>query len=566
MMNTAMKKTMKLILAIGLVGLTAISTQAKDRYLIIYKSQQGHKAMESFMQLESGRAYGLKESLKHINGMVIQTADQRVIDQLRNHPEVAVVEAEFFTPAPKPVNGFNVFSANLDSKSKRKPKPSVGVPAVDPVIANPSVLPVFQAGEKTPWGILAVNAPQAWELSDGGAHARVLVLDTGIDKDHPALKDNFELGRNFFESDTGPNPDDYLDKEGHGSHCSGTIAGAYNPQTGFTGVAPKAKLLMGRVCGDLGCSNIAVASGINWGVSQKVDVISMSLGGPTASPGERMAVQNAENGGVVVVAAAGNDGTQSVSYPARLPNVISVGALSSDLKKTSFSQWGPELSVTAPGASVLSSIPRGTGRDSIVDIVTSTGKLRIKSAAFGGTKEIEVPKLGELVPAGLGKPEDFAKVNVEGKFALISRGEIKFSDKVANAMAAKAAGVVIYNNAAGLMQGSLTQDGSQLDVAVVMIEQAEGLKLLDLITKGETASAEISTVKSDYALFDGTSMATPHVAGVVALIRSANKKLTPAQVRMVLTTTAMPLGPNDTNQYGAGLVQADKAVKAAVGL
>lgn len=558
-MITAMNKTMKFILAVGLVtGLTAVTASAKNRYLVIYKSQQGHQAMESFMQLESARGYGFKSSLKHINGMVIQTTNMKVIEQLRNHPEVAVVEAEFFTPSPKPVNGFQISS---------------DVPAIDPIITSPvdpivaaPAAPIFQAGEKTPWGILAVKAPDAWALADGGSHARVLVLDTGIDKDHPALKDNFEKGQNFFESDTGPNPTDYLDKEGHGSHCSGTIAGAYNPATGFTGVAPKAKLLMGRVCGDLGCSNIAVATGINWGVSEKVDVISMSLGGPSASPGERMAIVNAEKGGVVVVAASGNDGTQSVSYPARLPNVISVGAISSDLQKTSFSQWGPELSITAPGASVLSSIPRGTGRDSIVDVVTTAGKLRINSAAFSGTKAIAIPKLGELVPAGIGEVADFANINVTGKFALISRGKIPFSEKVANALKAGATGAVIYNNAAGLMQGALTQDGSQLDVAVVMIEQTDGQKLLDLITKGEKPATEISTVPSDYALFDGTSMATPHVAGVVALIRSTNKKLTPAQVRMIIKTTALPLGPNDTNQYGAGLIQADKAVKAAAGL
>lgn len=553
-MNTVMKTTLKLTLALGLAtGLATsamASVAAKNRYLVIYKSQQGHMAMESFMQNETGRAYGLKSSLKNINGMVIQTPNQKVIDQLRNHPEVAVVEAEFFTPSPKPTNGYKISTVSEDA------------PVEAPVVTPAS--PVYQAGEKTPWGILTVKAPEAWDLSDAGSKARVLVLDTGIDKDHPALKDNFEMGRNFFESDTGPNPEDYLDQEGHGTHCAGTIAGAYNTATGFTGVAPKAKILMGRVCGDLGCSNIAVAQGINWGIQQKVDVISMSLGGPMTSSAERMAVQNAEKAGVVVVAASGNDGTAKVSYPAALPTAVAVGAISSDLKKTSFSQWGPELDIVAPGASVLSSIPRGSGRDSVVDIVTAAGKIRVNSSAFGGTKEVTVPRLGQLVPAGLGKPEDFAKVDVKGKFALISRGEIRFSEKVANAIAAQASGVVIYNNAAGLMQGSLTEDGSELDIAVAMIEQTEGLKLMDLITKGEAVSAELSTVRSDYAQFDGTSMATPHVAGVVALIKSANKKLTPAQVRTILATTAMPLGPNTANEYGKGLVQADKAVQAAV--
>jgi serine protease len=563
-MNAVMHKTLKFIFAVGLATGLATSTQAsvtaktvaaKNRYLVIYKSQQGHMAMESFMQNESGHAYGLKNSLKYINGMVIQTPNQKVIEQLRSHPEVALIEAEFFTPSPKPVNGYKISTVPEEV-------PPTEIPVVAPVVTPAS--PVFQAGEKTPWGIVTVKAPEAWTLSDSGANARVLVLDTGIDKDHPALKANFEKGQNFFESDTGPNPGDFLDKEGHGTHCAGTIAAAYDTTTGFTGVAPKAKILMGRVCGDLGCSNIAVAQGINWGIQQKVDVISMSLGGPATSSAERMAVLNAEKAGVVVVAASGNDGTGKVSYPAALPTPVAVGAIGSDIKKTSFSQWGPELDIVAPGAAVLSSIPRGSGRDSVAHIITDAGKIRVNSSAFGGTKEITVPKLGQLVAAGLGKPEDFTKVDVKGKFALIGRGEIRFSEKVANAMKAQATGVVIYNNAAGLMQGSLTEDGSELDIAVVMIEQTEGLKLMDLLGKGQSASAELATVRSDYALFDGTSMATPHVAGVVALIKSANKKLTPAQVRTILSTTAMKLGPNDQNEYGAGLIQADKAVQAAV--
>ena len=115
--NKTFGKTMKFILAFGLMtGLTAVSAQAKNRYLVIYKSQQGHQAMESLMQSEWAGGYGFTQSLKHINGMVLQTADQRVIEQLRSHPEIAVVEAEFFTPTPKPANGFKL---NFAEKSRR---------------------------------------------------------------------------------------------------------------------------------------------------------------------------------------------------------------------------------------------------------------------------------------------------------------------------------------------------------------------------------------------------------------------------------------------------------------
>jgi subtilisin family serine protease len=76
--------------------------------------------------------------------------------------------------------------------------------------------------------------------------------------------------------------------------------------------------------------------------------------------------------------------------------------------------------------------------------------------------------------------------------------------------------------------------------------------------------ASVAVVGSDYATFDGTSMATPHVSGVVALIKATNPNLTPAQVRDVLKSTAAPTTDvNDQNQYGAGVVDAEKAVAKA---
>lgn len=576
---------MKLASLIATLILLASFAQAKDRFLVQFKSEQGFKAMESYFNNTESSASVMQKSLGNVHAIVLKTKNLDLVKRLQNHPEVEYVEAEYFRPAPKPINGFKISRVNVDvfERARRK-KPVVNDGGF-------STTPEFKAGDSTPWGILAVNAGDAWALSGAGVKARVLVLDTGIDAEHPSIAANFEKGRNFMEGADGTVVDtDYNDTEGHGTHCSGTVLGIYNTQNGFTGVAPKAKLLMGRVCGTQGCSSIAIVEGINWGIQEKVDVISMSLGGPIGGSGERNAVAKADKAGVVVVAASGNGADNpnyspdkkdpkcggagnpfapnlcGVSFPSAFPTVVSVGALNSVLEKTNFSQWGPELDVTAPGAAVVSSVPRGSGRESKVELEINGVKKSVKSSAFGGTELFATPMVNSLVAVpGFGKPEDFAGLDVAGKFALISRGEIKFLDKVNNAIAAKAAGVVIYNNKPGLMQGSLSEDSSLLNLPVVMIEQTEGVALVTELAKGAAVSAAVSTSASDYAAFDGTSMATPHVAGVVALIRSANKKLTPAQVRAILTSTAKPLAPNDTNQFGAGIVQADLAVKKAVG-
>jgi len=570
---------MKLASLIVSVLLLATTSQAKDRYLVQYKSNQGYAAMKGYFATAETVSPALQKNLDNVNAMVLKTKNVALLNSLKNHPEVLSVEAEYFFPAPKPVNGFKMQKVTYVENAFKKKKP------VADVLAG---IPEFRQGPATPWGILAVNAGEAWRQSAAGQNARVLVLDTGIDASHPALASNFEKGKNFTQNAAGQTEEAaYDDEEGHGTHCSGTIAGVYNEQTGFTGVAPKAKLLMGKVCSAEGCSSVAVVEGINWGIQEKVDVISMSLGGPVGSSAERKATENAEKAGVMVIAASGNGADDpnyspdkkdpkcggsffgnscGVSYPAAFATVYAVGALNDQLAKTSFSQWGPELDITAPGAAVVSSVPRGTGRESTVKITVNGTETEVKSSAFGGTELIPNAVVNELVNVpGVGKPEDFAQVKVTGKFALVKRGEIKFADKVKNAIDAGATGVVIYNHSPGLMQGSLSEDGSVIPYPVVMVEKTTGEALVAELTRGTSVSTSIKLAASDYASFDGTSMATPHVAGVAALVRSANKRLTPAQVRTLLSATAKALSPNDTNQYGAGIVQADAAVRKAVG-
>jgi subtilisin family serine protease len=553
-----MKLQMKVVFAAFISLVLSSGAFAGQRYLVVLKSTQSfktantafsHKSDLGFRGFGFGTSLGefarvdatVVESLESINTLVVNAEDSEIA-KLKNNSDVAMVEKEVFHPAPKPMKGFVSFT-------NRSGNTSVG-----------AQLP-------QPWGIAAVRAPGAWKASGNkGLGARVLVLDTGIDAEHPSLKANFEKGQDFTGESDGS---DFSDKVGHGTHCAGTIAGV-EQASGFSGVAPEAKLLMGRVCSNQGCSNVAIAQGINWGIQEHVDVISMSLGGAWSTPAERAAIAAADAAGVTIVAASGNSGTPTgsppVSYPAALPTVIAVGAINEKLEKADFSQYGPELAIVAPGVDVISSVPQGTGRESQVIVTMNAQPKKVISTTFQGAKELEAVVDVELVDVGLGKPEDFANKDLKGKYALISRGEISFADKVSNALNAHAAGAIIYNNAPGLIHGALTQDGTTLNIAVAMIEQPVGQALKAELTAGRPAMASITTLRTDYSSFDGTSMATPHTAGVAALVKAANKSLKPSEVKAIFQKTAQVLsGPNTKNELGAGLVNAEAAVNAALG-
>jgi serine protease len=535
-----------LTLLAGLVfGVSAMA--AGKRYIVTFKDTQTFRAASgNWQQSEKLKALGIKaplsasstrlfntdahivKPLNNVEMMIIESSAANAVDQLKANPAVESVEEEIFLASPRPVNG-----GVLGKVTMVGGKLSCSTPS--------------------PWGIAAVKADKAWATTKGKG-ARVLILDTGVDKEHPAIKSRFEKGQNFVE----PGTADVTDSVGHGTHVAGTVLA---DGTCLNGVAPEAKLLMGKVCDDSGCGSTAIVSGIDWGIQEHVDVISMSLGGAFSTPSQQRAVERAERARVVVVAATGNDAARRVSYPAAYESVIAVGAVDDTLKRAEFSNYGPGLDIMAPGVSVYSSVPLGTGRIVTLTVDMGGGKTaEVNSASMAGAPENTTPISGQFVHAGLGKPADVAAVNLRGKFALISRGEIPFQDKALNAQNAGAIGVIIYNNAPGLARGSVGDDGA-VKIPAAMIEQSVGAEIVAELQKSLVVSTSIVTQPSDYDKLDGTSMATPHVAGVVALIRSANPQLSPAQVRDIIAKSAQKLGAAD--EYSMGLIDAQMAVSQA---
>lgn len=200
-----------------------------------------------------------------------------------------------------------------------------------------------------PWGIHRIGADQLWSQSTGEG-MKVAVLDTGIDLHHPDLKENIAGGVNFVEPHLPPQDDN-----GHGSHVSGTIAAVKN-NYGVVGASPGAKLYAVKVLNHKGEGYFAdVIRALAWCLEQGIQVVNLSFGSNNSSQALHEAIRKVTARGMIVVAAAGNDGTtQSVDYPAAYSEAIAVGAVDEKDRLAPFSSQGPEIKLVAPGTGILS--------------------------------------------------------------------------------------------------------------------------------------------------------------------------------------------------------------------
>jgi thermitase len=203
-----------------------------------------------------------------------------------------------------------------------------------------------------------IDAPEGWKAAGLGTWpasggVRIGIVDTGIDQTHPDLSGQTVACASSLDLIV---VRQCADDEGHGTHVAGTIAAKANNGIGVAGVAFNADLVVCKALDESGSGSIAdVANCIDWAVSQGAKVISMSLVGG-ASTTMQQAVANAWNNGngAVIVAAAGNDGDDTVNYPAGYPEVVSVAATDNRDARADFSNANPDVEIAAPGVDVLS--------------------------------------------------------------------------------------------------------------------------------------------------------------------------------------------------------------------
>ncbi|HBT46807.1 MAG TPA: peptidase S8 [Peptococcaceae bacterium] len=215
----------------------------------------------------------------------------------------------------------------------------------DPVTANQQTVP---------WGVERIGAPAAWQKTTG-AGVKVAVLDTGVDSNHPDLRNNVK-GKINIRFPGLPAGDGY----GHGTHVAGIIAAANN-DFGIVGVAPEVEIYAVKVMNRFGRGQISdIVNGLEWALNNQMQIVNMSLGTSQASTALKKAVDACLEAGMLLVAAAGNRGPEGeVLYPARYPGVISVTATTEEDTLADFSSRGPEVTITAPGNEILSTYPGG---------------------------------------------------------------------------------------------------------------------------------------------------------------------------------------------------------------
>lgn len=204
------------------------------------------------------------------------------------------------------------------------------------------------------WVFTHLGFARAWKL-ETGATSPVLVgvVDSGVEATHPDLEGRLVEGRDFLAQDDAPD-----DPHGHGTGVSGIVAANTDNREGIAGMSWGAKVMPLQACGETGaCSMFAVVQAIAWAAAHDAHVVNLSLGGPMPSCSRALqtAAAFAEARGTLLVAASGNSAGQGNprSYPAACEGFMAVGATDAVDGWAPFSQYGPHLSVAAPGAGIM---------------------------------------------------------------------------------------------------------------------------------------------------------------------------------------------------------------------
>lgn len=308
---------------------------------------------------------------------------EEVIAELKMNPDVEYAEPNY------------IYSVNPIIESDKITKIVEPSSLVDTLAATPNDPQFSQlwglrnTGSNEPKGTAGVegadvNALKAWDLTTGSKNVKIAVIDTGVDYNHPDLKGNVWINEKELNGKPGVDDDgdgyiddihgynfasntaDPMDGHGHGTHCSGTIGALHDNQVGVAGVMSDVTIVPVKFLGDDGSGTLeAAVKAIDYATSLNVDLMSNSWGGGGYSQALFDAIKRASDKGIIFTAAAGNESSNndsSPSYPAsyKIPNVVSVAALTAQNGLAYFSCYGRNsVHIAAPGHNILSTVKGG---------------------------------------------------------------------------------------------------------------------------------------------------------------------------------------------------------------
>ncbi len=436
---------------------------------------------------------------------------------------------------------------------------------------------------------------EAWEIERGERDVVIGIIDTGIDFDHEDLRDKIVAGYDFVhrtqiaEWQKLPG-EDYLDEDndpsdfnGHGTHVAGIAAAQGDNGSGISGVCQNCSIMPLRnfaafrheetVNGvkdtivSIGGNVAESADAVIWATDHGADIINMSFAGNGPWPQAfRNALLYAENHQVVLIGSAANDTTSERRYPAAHEEVIAVASTSPDDKKSFFSNYGPWVDVSAPGEGILSTVPAEAGYAPEGLVHLAFGDIEIEALAMIFSGETDQNGIsGPISFVGLARESDISNEmydwNLEGKIALIKRGEITFSEKVERVQVFGAVGAVIFNNEPGEFIGTLEKELPE-PIPVFSISGEDGQVILNHAKQQPDLIFNlIYSTFPGYSRLSGTSFSAPYVAGMAGLLLSHEPGMTPAQVRERIRAAVDDIdatNPQFAGQLGTGRVNLAK--------
>ena len=387
---------------------------------------------------------------------------------------------------------------------------------------------------------------------DPSKNIKVCVIDSGLD-----MSNNDFIWANI-KGDNDSGTGNWFEAGGeHGTHVAGTVGAADNG-IGVVGMAPGVAMHIIKVFTAEGytySSDLSKAAQLCSDAG--ADIINMSLGGGGANSTEENAFKAFRDAGGLVVAAAGNDGNTTRSYPAGYSSIMMIGANDADNKIATFSQYpscetgrGKRtttdeticVEVTAGGVNTLSTFPEG--------LATSSG-LTADNETFASLAMENVDSAaGSTFWMNTAEGTD---AGAFGKICVIDRGMVSFFDKVNNCQQSGGIGAVIINDEPGVLSGTLGATNTTSIPAVgAALEDRDALRAAEFM--------DISITSSDYGYLSGTSMATPAVAGLAALVWSNHPDCIGEDIRAALKVTADHRGVAGKDDFfGYGIVKAKAA-------